>query len=65
MVGHFGSHGRSRFDRLVNPAEVVVHEMQRDGVAVIFNLFAEGVRQPRESADAHSHRQVLAFDQAG
>jgi hypothetical protein len=29
---------------------------------VVFDLFAEGVRQPSESAHRHSHREVLALD---
>jgi hypothetical protein len=32
---------------------------------VILKLFAERVRQPSESPDAHSHRQVLTFHMAG
>jgi hypothetical protein len=27
-------------------------------------FFAESVRQPRESADRHAHREILAFDKA-
>jgi hypothetical protein len=31
---------------------------------VIFQLFAEGIRQPREAPDAHPHRQILALNKA-
>ena len=46
---------------LVNPGEIVIHEVERKRVFVVFALLAEGVRQACESAHAHSHAQVLAF----
>ena len=42
-------------------AEVVVSEVQRDGGFQVRQLFAESVRQARESADRHSHGEVLAL----
>ena len=47
--------------RLVNPAEVVVHEMKRHGVTVIIDLLAEAVSQTREPPHRHAHGQVLAL----
>ena len=46
------------FDRLMNPDEIVVEEVQGDGVFVVFKPFAESVGQASEPA----HREVLAFD---
>jgi hypothetical protein len=43
----------------VYAAEVVVREVQRDSRFQVEQLLAESVRQARESADCHSHRQVL------
>ena len=42
--------------------EVVVHEVQGDGVGVVLYFLAEGVGQPREPTHLHSHREVLALD---
>src|SRR5260370_41102071 len=49
----------------MNPAEIVVHEMERDSSLVILNLFGEGIRQAGESAHAHPHGQVLTLNVAG
>jgi len=50
---------------LMNPAEVVVHVMERNRVLQILHLFAKSVRQSRESAHSHSHSQILALSVAG
>lgn len=52
-------------ERLMNLAEVVIHEMERNGMSVILDLLAEGVRQPSEAAHVHPHGQVLALDVTG
>jgi hypothetical protein len=39
MVGNFRFHCRGDAQGLVNPAEVVVHEMEGDLVLVVFQLF--------------------------
>jgi hypothetical protein len=49
----------------MDAAEVVVHEVQRDGGAVVLDLLGEGVGQAGESAHRHAHGQVLAPDVAG
>jgi len=46
-------------------AEIVIHEMQADGVHVIFYLFRERIGSPGEPADTHPPGQVLAFDVTG
>ena len=49
---------------LVNPAKIVVHIMERNGVFQILKLLAECVGQSSESAHRHSHRQILALNVA-
>src|ERR1017187_8027684 len=46
-------------------AKVVISEIQRDSSLKIFELSAECVRQPRESAAVHPQRMVLFFNVAG
>lgn len=43
----------------MNPAEVVAHEMERDGVLEALDLLRERVGQAGESAHAHPHCQVV------
>jgi hypothetical protein len=49
----------------MHAAEVVVHEPERDSRSMVFDLFRKGIREPGESADAHSHRKILPFDVTG
>ena len=42
--------------------EVVIGEIQGKSRIVVLPLFAESVGQPGESANLHSHRQVLTLD---
>lgn len=65
MIGHARFHRGCNSQCLVNAAEVVVHEVERDGVLVILNFLGKSVRQTREPAHSHSHRQILAFDVTG
>ncbi len=46
----------------MNPAEVVVGEMQRQGSLEVRQLLAEGVRQPDEPPALHPDGQVLSLD---
>jgi len=43
----------------MHAAEVVVREVQCDCHPEIEQLLAESVRQARESADRHTHREIL------
>ena len=52
-------HRRCDPQRLVNPAEVVVHEVEGDRRDVVLQLLAEGVGQAREPPHAHPHGEVL------
>ena len=55
-------HRRSHSQSLVNPAEVVPNEIQRQGRSEVFPFFREGVGQARKSANLHSHREILALN---
>jgi hypothetical protein len=46
----------------MNPAEIVMHVMERDRVLQILQLFAESVRQPRKPTHRHSHGEILALN---
>ena len=48
----------------MNPAKIVVHVMERYCVLQVLKLFAECVGQARESAHRHSHREILALNEA-
>ena len=43
-------------------AEVVMGEVQGDGRAMVFQLFAKPVRQTGEPAHGHAERQILPLD---
>ena len=45
----------------MNPAEVIVHEVDRYGMGLILDLFAEGIGQSGHPAHAHPHREILPF----
>lgn len=49
---------------LMNPTEVVVHVMERNCAFQVLKLFAESIRQSRESPHRHSHCEVLPLDVA-
>jgi hypothetical protein len=46
----------------MDAAEIVVHEINREGVLVILNLLGVGVREAGKAPHGHPHRQILAFD---
>jgi hypothetical protein len=62
MIRDSGSHRRRHPQRLMTAAEVVKSEPEHESCAVILELLAETVRQPRKATDAHSHREILAFN---
>ena len=61
MIAQSAFHRWRHAQGLKNLAEVVVREMQRDGVFVFFDFLAKAIRQARETAQVHPHRQVLTF----
>ena len=48
----------------MDAAKVVIGEVQRDGCFQVLKFLRESVRQARESAHPHPHREVLALDKA-
>ena len=48
----------------MNSDEVVMHIVNRNCGGVVFKFFGESVRQPREPAHGHAHREVLALNVA-
>ncbi len=51
--------------RLVNPAEIVVHVMERHGVLQILQFLRECIGQTGKPAHRHTHREILPLDVAG
>ena len=49
----------------MNPHEIVIGEVQSKRRIVVLPLFAESIRQPGESANLHSHGEILPFNVAG
>lgn len=44
MIRKASGHCRRYAQRAVNPREVVVHEVERDGMRMVLDLLAEAVR---------------------
>src|SRR5258708_18087122 len=65
MIRQTCFHCRGDSQRLMNPAEVVVHEIQGHGMTMILNFLAESVCQTSETAHSHSHAQVLPLHVRG
>jgi hypothetical protein len=49
----------------MNTAEIVIREVQSDSGLQVRQLFAERIREPRQSPHRHSHGQVLPFHKTG
>ena len=49
----------------MNPAKIVVHVKQGDGVNMVFYFLRERIRKPGESAHIHPHVKVLPFHVTG
>jgi hypothetical protein len=47
----------------MNPRKVVIHEAERIRKAVILQLHVESIRQQREAAHRHAHRQEFSTKQ--
>jgi hypothetical protein len=62
VIGKASFHRRGNAQRLVNPAEVVVREMERHGVGEVLDFLGERIGKARKPAHAHPHREVLALD---
>ncbi len=51
--------------RLVNPAEIVMHVMKRDCVFQILQFLREAICQSRKSAHRHSHGEMRGKNRGG
>lgn len=58
----FDPHRGCHAQRLVNPTEVVAPEVQSQSSPQILPLLGEGVRQTREPANPHTHREILPLN---
>ena len=56
---------RRRHAQRMDAGKAVEHEIERQRVNVIVQLFWEAVGQAREPAHGHAHGEVLALDTAG
>lgn len=64
VVTDSGGHRGSDSQGLVNAPEVVIHEINRQRVRVVLNFLRKPVGQTSESAHRHSHRKILALNEA-
>ena len=65
MVGHAHGHRRSRAQRGVDAAKVVVANVERHRGRMVALALAESVGQPREATVSHADVQVVALDVGG
>jgi hypothetical protein len=56
VIGQYGLHGGSDAKARMHTAEIVVSKVQRNSRFQVRQLFAESIRQSRESANGHPHR---------
>ena len=65
MIGHPELHRGRDPQRFMNPAKIVVRNVQRDSGNVVLQLFRECVCQASEAALLHPQRQILPFNIRG
>jgi hypothetical protein len=58
MIAYSCFHCGRASERLADAREVVVHEVKRDRVLVVFEFLAVRVGQSRKSSHAHPHREM-------
>jgi hypothetical protein len=61
MPGDSSLHGWGDADRLMNPAELVMHVMKGYRRLQILDFLRKSVREPGKSAHGHAHRKILAL----
>ena len=64
MVAHASRHCGRNPQGLMDAPEIVIHVKERDCVAMIVQLLAKGVGQPREAPHSHPHVEILALNVA-
>jgi hypothetical protein len=62
VVREIRFHRRGHSQGFVNPAEVVIGEVQGNSVPEVFPLLAEAQRQSGQPFDLRPHREVLALN---
>ncbi len=62
MIGHAERHRRGHTDRFMDPAQIVVSDVEADSRPVVPKLLAKAVGQPREAPLLHSQRQIRPLD---
>jgi hypothetical protein len=65
VIGQASFHRRGDAQRLVNPAEIIVHGVKGHHVFVVFDLLGKRIREPGKSAVGRANGQVLPFNVAG
>jgi hypothetical protein len=65
MVGNARFHCRGYSQGLVDAAEIVPSEVERQQSVKLFPLLREGIGQACESPHLHSHGQILTLDVRG
>src|SRR5438067_1730339 len=61
VIGNTSGHCRGATNSAVQTAVVVPSEIEGKGRLVILPFFREAVRQARQSANLHPHREILPF----
>ena len=64
MIANTSSHCRGDTQGLMNPAEIVVHVMERHRVLQILKFLGESICQASKSAHRHAHGQILSLNVA-
>ena len=62
LIGDSSFHHRGNAKTGMHAAEIVVSEVQGDGGFRVPPLLRKRIREPRESANLHSHRKVLPLE---
>ena len=62
MIGNARFHRRRNAQSLMHSCEIVVHEMNGNGINQVLNLLRKPISKARKSTHTHSHCQVLPFD---
>jgi len=62
VVCDAGGHGGRNPQRLMDADEVVMHYVDGEGVDMVLDLLAEGVRQAGKAPERHADREIVPLD---
>src|SRR5436190_21654177 len=65
VIGDLCFHRRSHAQTLVDAAEIIESEPERDGCPVVLPLLTKSVRQPCKSSRSHADAQILSLNNRG